>query len=539
MNQLEIPPISLARYVDLLKRRRWQVIPTTLAGLLVGAIVALVIPRYYVAKTTITYRGGALDKARGTISDPLFAKVSNAKLTIPLTLEKTLEALNLIGTNTNDPDRQAMIGDWTSRVDVTSFSFEQGQSYYNIEITVRDRDGPLSALVANRLRLDWIGTVMHDLEIEANQALASLSAQIAQQQQASDSRAQELENLRAQYGFQPDKPLELLKDDKRHWLDEDRRANAKEIEDLNSSIAEATARLAALKDELAEIKQSVPITEAAVKRSPEMERQISSLITQIESLKLGIDSLVSTKMKQASEQQLKSLQDRLDVLVGTAEGGKQPMVDNPEWKIRKDEQDKLSRRLDQDKQRLERALRKQADLKEDASTLNEAFTQYETVLEARAAVDAKKLALENERTEQELRADRARRGRPFEEVVAQPPSTPTEPGFLLVALAGSIVGLGAAIGFVLLADFLRATFKTVDDVGYALGVPILGVMAHLETAEQRARTVRQRRRITLIAAVFVVMSLGLVTVYYTNRTSLPTWVIQLLDHVLGADSKPK
>ena len=40
MTQLDIPQISFARYLELLKRRRWQVIPVTVLGLVIGTAVA-------------------------------------------------------------------------------------------------------------------------------------------------------------------------------------------------------------------------------------------------------------------------------------------------------------------------------------------------------------------------------------------------------------------------------------------------------------------------------------------------------------------
>ena len=41
MTQLDLPQISLQRYLDLLRRRRWQVIPVSLLGLLIGMRHAL------------------------------------------------------------------------------------------------------------------------------------------------------------------------------------------------------------------------------------------------------------------------------------------------------------------------------------------------------------------------------------------------------------------------------------------------------------------------------------------------------------------
>ena len=51
LSQIELPTVSFARYLDLLKRRTWQVVSVSLLGLVVGGLVALMIPRYYVAHT--------------------------------------------------------------------------------------------------------------------------------------------------------------------------------------------------------------------------------------------------------------------------------------------------------------------------------------------------------------------------------------------------------------------------------------------------------------------------------------------------------
>ena len=36
MTQLDLPQVSLQRYVDLVRRRRWQLVPISLFGLVVG-----------------------------------------------------------------------------------------------------------------------------------------------------------------------------------------------------------------------------------------------------------------------------------------------------------------------------------------------------------------------------------------------------------------------------------------------------------------------------------------------------------------------
>ena len=132
------------------------------------------------------------------------------------------------------------------------------------------------------------------------------------------------------------------------------------------------------------------------------------------------------------------------------------------------------------------------------------------------------------------RYDRARTIDPFTQISpALVPPTPTDPNVTVVALVGSLLGLGLAIGLVLLLDVMRSSFKTVDDVGYALKLPVLGVMAHLETEEARIEILRHRRVVTAVIATFLILLLSVLTVYFVAPLRLPTPVLQILDAILG------
>ena len=93
MTQLDLPPISFARYLDLVRRRKWQVIPMSALGLLIGGVVAFFIPRLYVAETQLVYTGLVLDADSKTGSDPLYQMVLGAKLSMMAAVPKTAEAL--------------------------------------------------------------------------------------------------------------------------------------------------------------------------------------------------------------------------------------------------------------------------------------------------------------------------------------------------------------------------------------------------------------------------------------------------------------
>ena len=51
----DLPQLSLQRYFDLVKRRRWQLVPVSLLGLIIGGVVAFFIPRFFVAETLLSH----------------------------------------------------------------------------------------------------------------------------------------------------------------------------------------------------------------------------------------------------------------------------------------------------------------------------------------------------------------------------------------------------------------------------------------------------------------------------------------------------
>lgn len=90
MTQLDLPQISLQRYLELLKRRRWQVVPASLLGLLLGGIVAFFIPRYYVAETMLQHQMAPGMEAVRSKEDPFRTIVETAQITIPLAVVRAV-----------------------------------------------------------------------------------------------------------------------------------------------------------------------------------------------------------------------------------------------------------------------------------------------------------------------------------------------------------------------------------------------------------------------------------------------------------------
>jgi uncharacterized protein involved in exopolysaccharide biosynthesis len=91
-----------------------------------------------------------------------------------------------------------------------------------------------------------------------------------------------------------------------------------------------------------------------------------------------------------------------------------------------------------------------------------------------------------------------------------PPTRPTHPAgpsALLIALMGLAIGAGAGVGLAYVFDSMDSSFREVEQVSAALGVPVLGAIHLIETeSESRAREGGGRR------ALIGVVVLGLVAV---------------------------
>ncbi|MBK8977563.1 MAG: hypothetical protein IPM29_16745 [Planctomycetes bacterium] len=533
--QLELPPISFARYLELLRRRRWQVIPMSLVGLLIGAFVAFLIPRYYVASTKLTYQGMALDPASRSDEDPLLAKVTNASTSIPVVVEDALEALERIGTDRNDPARQQAIDDVGSRLSVETFNTDQRRGFYNIVIEYKDTDGQFAARFCNELRNVWVNGIRTELETEASAELRSAREDVAAFQQARDLAVKALESHIAQYHIVP---FDLdPRTTRENSLTTELGRVRGDLAQVDGEIARHEARIQRISGELELLEPDTEV-QVPIKEESEISRELNALLLKKAEYEAKIAGAREGHPKLSTYRQwLAHIDAQIAALVpGVQEGGMITRTEaNPRYQELVVQRNDAEVELAGNRARLESLRARERELTAELAQIPTVFATYEDLRSRRADADEKhRIALERERQLSEI-YERTTRGDPFKvpnEAVVPP--APTEPNVTLVAITGAIVGLGAAIGLVLLLDFLRSTFKTVDDVTFALKVPVLGTLAYIETLEARREAVRYRRRVSLVAATFLVLSLSLVTVYYIAPTRLPTVVLDALESIFGA-----
>jgi succinoglycan biosynthesis transport protein ExoP len=87
------------------------------------------------------------------------------------------------------------------------------------------------------------------------------------------------------------------------------------------------------------------------------------------------------------------------------------------------------------------------------------------------------------------------------------PEKPVAPKRGLIALAGMILGLGAGLGMVALAENLDHSVKNADELAWLTGLPVLARIARIVTPEDIARQKHRRHMIWSIIGLSIVVGL--------------------------------
>lgn len=537
MTQLDLPQISLQRYVDLLKRRRWQVVPASLLGLLLGGIVAFFIPRYYVANTLLVHQMAPGMEAVRSKEDPFRTIVETARITIPLAIGETVGALGWPEASEPDPFvRSEKEQEIRGRLAINDVNQSQDRDYAQISVVFRDLDGQRAAKFLNTLVPIWIKQRLTELRQQQEKERVFAAESYERINKAYEQLLADKRYLEVQYGIDPGLDPAMQREEQR------RRADAQQARiDLLTATKVELATAKRLQEEVAtqlaltEKRRPIDLKAIGAIGDKALAAQVTARTTELIYWRRVLENFrENTKQHADATRAIARLEEELKTL-GTGEGGEDGTEPNPEF-LRLEQELKLR---DAEVLRLETAGKNlQKAVEDDAKrllSLAEGYEQYdrklalledarkqrETANSALAKADATLGRLQNQQTVRQI-------------TEAFVPPRPTDPNILVVALIGCVLGLGFAIALILLLDVLQGTFKTLDEVERGLAVPVLGGMSFLETDAQRHRVVRRRRRVSLLAAALLFLGVAVVTLYYVDPTRLPPMVRDLLAMLLGA-----
>ncbi|MCK5941312.1 MAG: hypothetical protein KAI24_05020, partial [Planctomycetes bacterium] len=240
MTQADIPQLSLQRYVDLVRRRRWQLVPVSLLGLLVGGLVAFFIPRYFVAETLLEHQ--QVPSGPDDPEHPFRAVVDTAKSTIPLAAGEAIAELNWPEVLVLDEfEREQFERDVESRIRVVdNNSGDRTRSYALIRVEYRDRDGERSANFLNKLVEVWGQRRIAELRSPAEEQRRQASTAADRARRTLAGYMREKQELERQYGFDPQTDIDVQR---AQWpkQEAERLARARALDELRQQRATLAA----------------------------------------------------------------------------------------------------------------------------------------------------------------------------------------------------------------------------------------------------------------------------------------------------------
>lgn len=536
MTSVDVPQISLQRYVELLKRRRWQVIPVSLIGLVIGGLVAFFIPRYYVAETLIEHQ--AVPGQNSTRSDdPFKSIVDSAYWTIPQAVGAAMTALNwpeAKATGYQLQENERAVRDNLKVYDSNAGSSTR-EDYAQIRVTFRDRDGLRSAEFLNALVEAWIKKRLEELRRPSEESRSSAAERVRLLKQDQDQLVREKQGLALQHKLDPQLGPEIqyakVKDEQFAQV-----ALRGTRTDLDRELATLQKAQQADRDKLVSVSPRAKEDPDELLKAVSATPQGAALATQILYWRDVLQNFLPGTSRHAEAQRgIVQCEKKMLELIGPRDVDADGLVPNPEYEtLRKVIEAREAEILlkSADLQKIDDQLAAEVARVE---SLIVGYEKYRSVSNRLAEVEKDiARALDDLRDAEAVLANLGKQETVKQRNKANAPPRPTDPNILLVAMLGCVLGLGLAISLILALDIVQGTFKTIEDVERGLPVPVLGGMSHLETEFEREQLLRSRRRISFAAAGFVFLCTAVVVVFYIDPNHLPPIVRDVLALLLGA-----
>jgi uncharacterized protein involved in exopolysaccharide biosynthesis len=555
----DMPQLALGRYVQLLRRRWWQVVPVSILGLVIGALIAQLVPRYYVTFTQVQYQGSPFANEGATLRDPMAGEMRIAESTIqsPILIESVLDKLGWSEFKAADEEgRRGLVSEALEAVVVRDVidGETRDRTFLKIHIEYRNLDAQRAVDFTNELRNQWIRSRLDELEAQGSREIDSVQLRRTAVADTRDELRLRIAQFEAEHELNPEKTQYgqnaylRLESEEAFVLQEKVRELEVEVEKLRIERDGIERRLA--NDRIPrEIPADVAKERAAAEQamSPAQRALVDQLTRQFLQLQLEISSMTdanpykATRVRALEDLVVRAKTAGIDLGLPAADpaapGGAAPerkFVPNPEYDLAQERVVALNGEI----------AFYEGQLAELEAELTAAQQRLEELPQIWAEYGALKADLEQQsenvtalmaELNEMLQKFSAIQNREVLQTTAWPfaPKAPTEPSPILLAAVGSLLGLGVAVGLILAWDFLQATFKSVDDVARGLPLPVLGTMAHVETIEERLAAANSRWRVSVAASVLLVLTLSVVTLYYVAPARLPQVVLEIFDLILG------
>jgi polysaccharide biosynthesis transport protein len=495
------PPGQLQEFLEILKRRKWQVLLPALFIISLGVSFAVIVPKKYEVVTQIELRPLLLDNmgdARAA-REQTKGVAENAPEQI-----KSMRRITEVIEDLKWPDYLGL--DQTDRAEyrkrirdnisvVVPRKGDTGSAF--VTITYLDVDQERAQVFLKELRNAWIQQVVDRDRTRISVEHDKLLDRAADLEREWLKRSGLLTQLRLDNDISPTQPTPGKNEQRfedptvdRHARNRDR-LDAVEIE-LQVAEAEFEVKLA----QLAETEPEVP--KLAVVKGVSYVEQIGALRKQSLELEEQLDGIrkahsryeLTLRKLESIDEQIRDLEDlqteneiSKEFRPNPAYGALENKIAALETSIARLEAERstLHEVLAADK---EEAIRLAQAYREDSEHSTRIGILTETMLEVEGSLQKKK---------QQREVVYGPAGNPFQIMMeVEPPSSPSQPDPVLILVFAAVMGLAVGLGATLMAEFSKSCFRSTGDIVRVMVVPVLGVISPIVTRRQRRLRVLRR-----------------------------------------------
>lgn len=522
------PPGQIQEFLDILKKRRWQILLPTLFVVSLGVAFAVVVPKKYLVETQVELRELLLDAdSRQAAQDQTQGVAENAPQQI-----KSMRRITEVLDQLKWPDYltlgRVQQYEYRTRVQenitvlVPRKAGKVGSSFVTIEY--RDVDDDRAQEFLKALRGAWIEQVVERERNRYHIEYTELLERESELDKELVKLSRELTELRSVNEMSPTQPTpgvnqQRIEDPEIRRYEEnlDRSKIVQvELETKRASLAEARKLLAKTDPEVPVKKTIEGIT---------FNTQIEALRTAQLSKEAELDGIRPEHPKyKKAQRELETIDERIAELEMRQTSAEEQVEFGPNQAYLTLE--KVIGELELQVATMaaeEEALRKAIEgNRADIRLLHEAYGA-DTELSARRA----SVQLAMGEIEVDLQRAKHRRdvvygpaGNPFQITQeVEPPGSPSEPDPLLILAFAVVLGLGLGLGSALLGEFSKSCFRNTADISRVLVVPVLGVISPIVTRVQRRR--RRLRRFLVGSTSLVLIGVVLfVTWAWSNDSNM-------------------
>jgi capsular polysaccharide biosynthesis protein len=558
------PTNQLYEFLTLFRTKKWWIILPGLAGVAVALVALCFIPKRYQSWSKVEVGEVRFEEDfqfRNTLLNPykdlqnVAARILSTNALIKV-ISETLQWGDYLAIATNPEKRKTFLEEVVDRTKVERARKDKDQGNDYITITYKDEDPKRAAAFVIAIRDYWMNDTRQSFQDR-------IQGELTEDQRQLDRLSTQLDNIRSkikvwqeQYKLSPTLPSDRRTPTEDDWVIREYRDARAELIRQESELKGAEQRYQkAAKRQLDEplyIEVEVDKTAgnaAAVDSGP--SKLMLDKLTEWRQKKADAETklvgikplnkqykLLKTEIA-AADAEIKNLEGQLKkagVATTPVESDKPVTrtVLNPEKLLRKQEADRAEEELETRRALFKQQEQRTAALEEQQKKRPQIYTTYQT-LETSKDVVEKQYKESSDKVEVKkkiLQRIQSVAGNPYRILDdAVPAESPTEPNAIIIIAIGLVGGAGLGLGWIFVREFVRASFRSVEDAAGSLSLPVLGVVNRMVTT----REVRRRRLRSVLgvsaslAAILVVSTFA--GLYLVQPKLLPSQMVYMIENV--------